>query len=240
MAVPWIWYSLIPSFCEQNLKREVGPLLPKTFCRNSAGESSQCLVTRNTAGKPCLACVLDPLQAGTTAGLLTHLRFPVPHHLSPGAWQQHFLMPKKWEQTIYRHLHPEHLLRHRTRVKTLNNSSTLINSYKPHPLLCSGSIRMSQKSAGCQKLYHRQFSLSLTLCSSEETALIMRQLYSRQIHSHCPGVPGTWQFTIETCTYYGITVSTSNPTSNHMLQGDTHSLQLQAAWAVSGNQVWYF
>lgn len=43
------------------------------------------MATRNTAGKQGIASVLDPLQPGTAAGLLPHLRFPVPPPLtSPG------------------------------------------------------------------------------------------------------------------------------------------------------------
>lgn len=72
-------------------------------------------------------------------------------------------MPEKWERTIYKYLHLKHLLHHRTRVKILNNSSAYINSYKLHPLLCSGNIRMSEKSADCQRLFQRQFSATLTL-----------------------------------------------------------------------------
>lgn len=134
---------------------------------------------------------------------LLHSR-PLPQ-LPPGAWQQHFLMPEKWEQTIYRYLHFEHLLYHRTGLKTFNNSSAHINK---RPLLCSGNIRISQKSTDCQRLFHRQFSVNLTLYTvSFWRNLTARWLYSRQIHYHCPGVPSMWQFTIATSTYYGITVS---------------------------------
>lgn len=113
----------------------------------------------------CWTLSSQELQLGschTGDFLLLHHTGPL-SQLSPGAWQQHFLMPKKWKQTIHRYLHLENLQHHRTRVKAFNNSSACINSYK-HPLLCSGNRRMSQKSADCQRLFHREFSATLILC----------------------------------------------------------------------------
>lgn len=164
MAVHWTCYSLIPSFCERSLKQEVflsvaQDILQK-FCKRECsvyGDQKHC-----REAVPCMCAGPSPDRDCSWAPAQETWDFLFLHHscslaqLSSGAWQQHFLMPK-WEQTIYRYLHLEHLLCHR-RVKTLNNNSAHINSYKQHPLLCSGNIRMSQNSTDCQRLFHRQVS----------------------------------------------------------------------------------
>lgn len=79
------------------------PLPPKTLCRNikdawcrqnSAEKGPQRTAIRNTAGKRCLARVLDPLQRGIPVGLLPYLRVPVPPPLvspGPSSPQEHTL-----------------------------------------------------------------------------------------------------------------------------------------------------
>ena len=201
------------------------PLPPKTLCRNikdawyrqnSAGESPRRTAIRNTAGKQCLARVLDPLQRGIPVGLLPYVRVPVPPPLAssgPSSPQEHVSSAS-----------PHQRSRNKQQYKdTCSLSIRYITEQELKPLIVPPTLIAIIYSLYCAMWTlrcHRNlqtvggyFKGSFLLLSpsiwfpSEETDLTTTQLYSTRICYCRPAAPSAWQRTIVTPAYYRIVVS---------------------------------